>query len=274
MLGQYHYHSIFRKSIVAFGGIFNNILVKRKVDGNKVETIKCPIQYGPKQKFLAAIAANPTAQRQKTQLSLPRIGFEIRGLTYDTGRKLVPTQLATTVPQEGDVAEGQPVMYKQFMPVPYNLVIEMSIIAKNQDDGMQILEQILPNFHPTLNVSIEVIDETHEERDIAIQLDSVAYEDSYEGSFTERRALIWTLNFTVKTYLFGPVDLQKDIRRAVIDYRTDLVKRTPELRYTAEVASTEEPPKSRDEIDPNVDPYEVVETVEDITSADNDFFGL
>ena len=274
MLGNYSYHSIFRKSIVAFGSLFNNILIKRSLGDNKLETIKCPIQYGPRQKYIAMITGQPRAERQPTQIALPRISFEIMGLQYDAGRKLVPTQLATVVPQVGDDADTTSQMYKQYMPVPYNLMIEMNIIAKNQDDGLQVLEQILPNFHPTLNVSIEVIDETHEERDIAIQLDSIAYEDSYEGGFKERRALIWTLNFSVKTYLFGPVDLQKDIRRAVIDYHTALISRPAELRYSAEVASTEEPPVPRDEINPKVDPYEVIETREDISSADSSFFGL
>ena len=109
------------------------------------------------------------------------------------------------------------------MPVPYNLDVELSIISKTQDDGLQILEQILPNFHPSVNVSIEVIDETHEERDIAIVLNGVDYTDEYEGDFSHRRTLIWTLNFTVKTYLFGPVDVQKDIRKVTLDYRSDIV---------------------------------------------------
>ena len=147
----------------------------------------------------------------------------------------------------------------------------MSIIAKNQDDGLQILEQILPNFHPSLNVSIEVIEETKEERDIAIVLNNVGYMDDYEGDFSTRRTLIWTLNFTVKTYLFGPVNAQRDIRKVVLDYRTKIVDRPAEVRYTAEVQSTETPPVPRDEIDPLTDPYKVVETYEDNDSA---FFGL
>ena len=151
----------------------------------------------------------------------------------------------------------------------------MSIISKNQDDGLQVLEQILPNFHPSLNVSIEVIDETHEERDIAVVLNGVGYTDDYEGDYTQRRTLIWTLNFTVKTYLFGPVDVQKDIRKVTLDYRTDIVRRPAELRYSAEVTSTEEPPVPREKIDPNKpDTYKVVEAYEDLLSEDNDFFGL
>ena len=274
MLGRYYYHQIFRKSIISFGTLFNNIVIKRRVAQSKVESLKVPVQYGPTQKYLAMIAAEPTPNRGPSQITLPRISFEIKGLNYDSGRKLVPTQFAKTVPPTGTDEEGKPVQYSQFMPVPYNLDVELSIISKNQDDGLQILEQILPNFHPSVNVSIEVIDETHEERDIAIILNGVSYQDDYEGDFSARRTLVWTLNFTVKTYLFGPVDVQKDIRKVTLDYRTDIKKRNAELRYTAEVASTATPPVPRDEIDPATDSYKVVETYEDMYSEDNSFFGL
>ena len=274
MLGRYYYHQIFRKSIISFGTLFNNIVIKRRVAQSKVESLKVPVQYGPTQKYLAMIAAEPTPNRGPSQITLPRISFEIKGLNYDSGRKLVPTQFAKTVPPTGTDEEGKPVQYSQFMPVPYNLDVELSIISKTQDDGLQILEQILPCFHPSVNVSIEVIDETHEERDIAVVLNGVNYTDEYEGDFTQRRTLIWTLNFTVKTYLFGPVDVQKDIRKVTLDYRTDIVRRNAELRYTAEVQSTDTPPIPRDDIDPTTDPYKVVETYEDVYSQDSEFFGL
>ena len=137
------------------------------------------------------IAAEPNPERQSMQISLPRMSFEIKGLNYDTGRKLTPTQFTRTVPKEGTDADGRPVQYSQYMPVPYNLEIEMAIISKNQDDGLQIIEQILPQFHPSLNVSIVVIEETKEERDIAIVLNSIGYQDDYEGDFSTRRTLIW-----------------------------------------------------------------------------------
>jgi len=278
MLGGYHYHQIFRKSIIAFGTVFNNIVVKRKSSSrdekDPIESYKVPIQYGPYQKYLAMIAAEPTPERQSMQISLPRISFEIKGLNYDTGRKLVPTQFSRTVPEEGKDADGKPVQYYQYLPVPYNLEVEMSIISKNQDDGLQILEQILPNFHPSLNVSIVVIDETHEERDIAIVLNSVGYTDDYEGDYTQRRTLIWTLNFTVKTYLFGPVNAARDIRKVTLDYRSDIVRRPAELRYSAEVESTKKPPVPRDQIKPNEGEYKVVETFEDVFGTDQDYFGL
>ncbi len=281
MTGRYYYHQIFRKSIIAFGTIFNNLVIKRKKPGvdrptgeASLEAFKVPIQYGPYQKYLALIEAEPNPQRTQTQISMPRISFEIKGLNYDGSRKLVPTQFAKSVPTEGD-KKNQPVQYSQYLPVPYNLEVELNILAKNQDDGLQILEQILPNFHPALNVSIEVIDVTHEERDIAIVLNGIGYTDDYVGDYTKRRTLIWTLNFTVKTYLFGPVDAQKDIRKITLDYRTDLKKRNTELRYSAEAQSTLTPPVPRAEIDPlKPETYKVVETYEDIFGSDQGYFGL
>lgn len=105
-------------------------------------------------------------------------------------------------------------------------------------------------------------------------LNSVGYTDDYEGDYSQRRTLIWTLNFTLKTYLFGPVDAQRDIRKVTLDYRSDIVRRPAELRYSAEVESTEDPPVPRDEIDPADNNYRVVETYEDIYTGDNEFFGL
>jgi len=275
MLGRYFYHSIFRKSIMSFGTLFNNIVIKRQSsDGSTaLESLKVPIKYGPTQKFLARIASEPGSQRQQVQMNLPIMSFEIKGVQYDQSRKLPPTQFAKSTPQEGSDVDGQPVQMKQYLPVPYTMNVELSVLAKNQDDGLQILEQILPNFHPLVSVSIVVIDETHEERDIAVVLNSIDYTDEYESDFNTRRFLQWKLNFQIKTYLFGPVDVQKDIRKAIVNYKTDIANRNTELRYTAEVKSTDEPPVPRDEINPENDNWEVEETYEDVHS-DDQFFGL
>lgn len=279
MLGKYYYHQILRKSIISFATLFNNIVVKRRATpgvGNSetIETYKAPIQYGPYEKWLAIIAAKPNDVKSPTQISLPRMSFDIKGMTYDGSRKVVPTQFMRSVPGAQSTHDDQPVQYKQFMPVPYNLDIELAILSKTQDDGLQILEQILPNFHPSINVSIEVIDETHEERDICIVLNNIGYIDDYEGDISQRGTTIWTLNFTVKTYLFGPVDVEKDIRKVTLDYRSDIVKRPAELRYTAEVQSTDDPPIPRDKIDPTTDNYTVIEQFEDVFSTDSQFFGV
>lgn len=278
MLGKYFYHQTFRKSILAFGSCFNNIIIKRKQesgiggDNTAIESVRVPIQYGPAQKYISRIGAEPNSVRQQYQISLPRLSFEVKGINYDSSRKVVPTQFMKSSSADSESTKRQ---YAQYMPVPYNLEMELSIISKNQDDGLQILEQILPYFHPSLNVSIEMIEETHEERDIAIVLNGpVIYKDDYEEDFSQRRTITWSIPFVVKTYLFGPVDVQKDIRKININYGTDIKRRPAELRYSAEVESTEIPPVPRNDIDPASDDYKVVETFEDVYAEDNAFFGF
>lgn len=277
MLGNYFYFSLFRKSVIAFANCFNNIHIKRQKfpgtpDKQIIESLKVPIQYGSYENFLARIAAVPEDQRMQTQWSLPRIGFNITGLKYDGSRKVVPTQFVRALPKSDAPEIEQGKQYKQYMPIPYNLSVSLSVLARTQDDGFQIMEQILPFFHPTLNVSIEVIEETREERDISIQLDNIVYVDDFEQNINERGTLIWTLNFTVRTYLFGPIDIQKDIRKVTIDYRPNMIDRPSQLRYSAEVVSTETPPVPRDEIDPNKDNWKVMENYEDIYNSDSAFF--
>ena len=223
MLGTYSYHEIFRKTIVAFGTLFNNIELRRSD-----EVMKVPLAYGPKQKFLARLDQNPDPTNKRVQITLPRISFEINSITYDSSRKVSPTQkikIASTTDKNKNV----------FMPVPYNIGFELGIIAKNQEDGLQILEQILPFFQPHYNLSVKLITSVNEIKDVPVVLTNVEYEDDYEGDFTSRRAIIYTLQFTAKTYLYGPIQDSKIIKKVVTDYYTDtnVTKAPREVRYTA-----------------------------------------
>jgi|TARA_B100002019_G_scaffold288983_1_gene303686 hypothetical protein len=209
MLGTYSYHEIFRKTVVAFGTLFNNIELRRST-----ETMKVPLAYGPKQKFLARLDQNPDPTNKRVQITLPRISFEINGISYDSTRKVSPTQKIRVAK---DTDENRNV----FMPVPYNLSFELAIISKNQEDGLQILEQILPNFQPHYNLPIKLLPDMNETKDVPVVLSSVEYEDTYEGDFASRRAIIYTLQFTVKTYLYGPVTDKKVIKKAITDIYTD-----------------------------------------------------
>ena len=210
MLGTYAYHEIFRKTIVAFGTLFNNIELRRND-----EVMKVPLAYGPKQKFLARLDAVPDPTNKRVQITLPRIGFEIVGITYDPTRKVAPTQ-KIKIPKSSTKNSNV------FMPVPYNIDFELAIISKNQEDGLQILEQILPIFQPHFNMAVKLLPEMSEIRDIPVVLNDVEYEDDYEGNFTTRRAIIYTLQFTAKTYLYGPVSEPKVIKKAITDYYTDV----------------------------------------------------
>ena len=222
MLGTYSYHEIFRRTVVAFGTLFNNIELRRST-----EVMKVPLAYGPKQKFLARLDQNPDPTNKRVQITLPRISFEINGISYDSTRKVSPTQ-KIRVPK--DVDENK----NAFMPVPYNLSFELAIISKNQEDGLQILEQILPYFQPHYNLSVKLIPELSETKDVPVVLNSVEYEDDYENNFQTRRAIIYTLQFTVKTYLYGPVTDQKVIKKAITDIYADTntTSAPKEVRYT------------------------------------------
>ena len=210
MLGTYSYHEIFRKTVVAFGTLFNNIELRRSN-----EVMKVPLAYGPKQKFLARLDQTPDPTNKRLQITLPRISFEISGINYDSTRKVSPTQKIKVAKDSGKD-------YNVFMPVPYSLSFELAIISKTQEDGMQILEQILPNFQPHYNLSVKLLTSMNEIKDVPIVLNSIQYQDDYEGDFARRRAIIYTLSFTVKTYLYGPVKESAVIKSAQVDMYAEM----------------------------------------------------
>ena len=225
MLGTYFYNETIRKAIVAFGALFNDIYIVRKdAAGVAVQTLKVPLAYGPKQKFIIRLEADPNLD-QKVAITLPRIGFEIAGLDYDPSRKLNRIIKKRVVANSDDKKLKE--MSVQYIPVAYNLSFELFVMAKNSDDGIQIVEQILPFFQPEYTVSIKEVPEMDTIRDVPIVLNSVNYEDTYTGSFTERRAIIYTFNFTAKTYVYGPVTTDKPITDAEVKTYTDLQAAAP-----------------------------------------------
>ena len=233
MLGTYFYHEIIRKTVISFGTLFNDIHVRHQDStGKDISQIKVPISYGPKQKFLARIQQQPELNKA-TQISLPRISFEMNNIQYDPSRK---SGIAQTFK-----ASDSGKLKKVFMPVPYNLGFELNILTKLQDDSLQILEQILPFFQPGFTLTIDLVDQIGEKRDVPMVLENIAFTDDYEGNFETRRALIYTLSFTAKTYMFGPIADSTDglIRKVQIDYYSDSNTRTAkrEQRYTVKAAA-------------------------------------
>ena len=229
MLGQQFYHESIRKVIIAFGTTFNNIqLVRKDNDGNIKQSMKVPLAYGPRQKWLSRL--NEDADLSKTvAITLPRIGFEIQNLSYDPARKLNRVQKIKKVKGVNDDR-----LDTQFMPVPYNLNIQLYVMAKESDDSLQIIEQILPYFQPDYTLTINDMADMGIKRDVPIVLNSVSYEDNYQGDFETRRALIYTLDFTAKFYLYGPVTSQAVIKTVQVDQYSDLKDTAPkrEQRYT------------------------------------------
>ena len=229
MLGKYYYHEIIRKTIISFGTLFNDIHIRHADgDGNSVSDMKVPLAYGPAQKFLAKITQQSELNKP-IQITMPRMSFEMTFIQYDSTRKSSLIQTFKTCDDGSKVK-------KVFMPVPYNIGFELNILSKLNDDSLQIIEQILPYFQPHFNLTVDLVDSIGEKRDIPIILDSVSFQDDYEGSFDTRRALIHTLQFTAKTYLFGPIADSSDglIRKVQVDMytSTDIQTAKREVRYT------------------------------------------
>jgi hypothetical protein len=234
---DYFYHEIFRKTVIGFGTLFNNVEIRQTNNQGEITSVlKVPLAYGPIQKFLARVEQQPNLNTP-VQITLPRMSFEFTGLSYDSTRKLTTTQtfLSKSVTDSSDIR-------KTYMPVPYNMDFELSIMTKLNDDMLQIVEQILPYFQPSYTLSINLVESIGEKRDIPIVLDSITMEDDYEGDYSTRRALIYTLKFTAKIYLFGPVSsgTSKDIIQKVsLGFVSgDSRSTTRDLTYSVEPVST------------------------------------
>ena len=216
MLQQKFYWGTIRKAIVAFGNMFNNIHIDRlNASGQVVQSLKVPLSYAPRTKFLARIAAQPQAAEQNFQVLIPRMAFEMTGIQYDPNRRV------SLVQQNRAINNTTTTLNAQYAPTPYNIGVSLYIYVKNQDGGLQIIEQILPYFNPDFNLSINAIPALGIKNDLPIILNSVNYEDDYEGDFRQRRAIIWTLDFTLKLNFFGPINKQSIIRSSTVNTFSD-----------------------------------------------------
>lgn len=230
MLHQKFYHSTIRKGIVAFGNLFNNIHIDRtNGEGLVVQTIKVPLSYSPRQKFLARIQALPNAEEANFQVLLPRMGFEMTSIAYDPGRRISLVQQNRATNNTNDTLNSQ------YAPTPYNIDINLYVYVKNQDDGLQIVEQILPYFNPDFNLTINAIPKLNIKNDLPIILNSISYDDSYEGDFSSRRAIIWTLGFTLKMNFFGPISKQGLIKTSTVTTFNDQALTSQQQSYSVSV---------------------------------------
>ncbi len=215
MLGSTFYHETMRKCVVGFGTLFNDIHITRKDgSGNVIQSMKVPLAYGAKQKFLTRLSEDPNITKT-VAITLPRIGFEIGQIAYDSTRKLNKIQKVKKAGSAGNKVDTQ------YMPVPYNIDFELYCMSKNSDDALQIVEQILPYFQPDYTITINDIVQMSSKRDVPIILTGVSYEDNYAGEWAERRAIIYTMSFTAKCYLYGPVMGGQVITKVQADQYTD-----------------------------------------------------
>ena len=236
MLDQRFYCGTVRKAIVAFGNMFNNITIERKdAAGNVVQLQRVPLAYSPQQKFLAKIKQQPDVDNTNFQVILPRMGFEMVSLDYDPNRKISPMQQSRTINSSTTASA-------QYAPTPYNINVLLYIYAKNQDDGLQIIEQILPYFNPDYNLTIHAIPELSINNDLPIILTSIGFVDDYEGDMTTRRAIMWTLSFVMKLNFYGPVSKQGIINRVTTNTFRDAALTSQQSRIivqgTGDLANT------------------------------------
>lgn len=212
MFGNHFYHSTMRKAVAVFGTIFNNInVIRTKADGTVLNQIKVPLSYGPKQKFLARLDTSSGADASMA-MKLPRMAFEIASLELDSTQKL-PKRNVITESHASDVTKKKTIKHQ----VAYNINITLFVMAKNQDDGLQVVEQILPYFQPEYTVTISPVAGFAYKQDVPIILTGVNISDDYEGDMITRRALIYQLDFTMKMKFFGPLGNQGVIRSVNID---------------------------------------------------------
>ena len=200
MFGTYFYNKNIRNIVILFGTVFNDIGVRRVTSAGVVqEEFKVPIAYGPSEKYLVRLRQATDVSKGKVGITLPRMSFEFTSITYDPARKLQTTKRHKAI-KSGDNTKLTTI----YNPVPYNFDFTLSVMVKNSDDGTQILEQILPYFTPEYQVTMNEMSTMGIKRDIPIIFTGLSTEDSYEGDFLTRRALIHTLTFEVQGYIYGP----------------------------------------------------------------------
>ena len=214
MFGNHFYNQGLRKLTIAFGQVFNNIVLQQKSStGAVTKRIRVPLAYAPKEKFIARLEQQANLQKGRTfAITLPRLGFELKALKYDASRKLNKLQKTFRVKTDDSTVHNF-----NYTPVPYDITFNLYSFTATAENGLQIIEQILPFFQPDYTVTVNVIPELNIKRDIPIVLNDVSYEDTYDGEFNKRRAVIYTLAFTAKTYLYGPMSKGKVIRQTQAD---------------------------------------------------------
>lgn len=232
--GNIYYHGIIRKSIVAFGRLFSDIYIDRKqgdsVNGDTTQRIQVPLAYAPKEKWLVRLDSDPNLD-MNTYTTLPRMSFEITDYQYDSSRKTNRMQQI-----KGPNVNGS--SQTVYTPVPYNVGINLYILTKTQEDGLQIIEQILPTFTPEYTLTINTIPDMGIKMDVPIILNNVAVQDEYDGSFQERRFVTHTLGFTMKANLYGPVSGQNVIQQVNANVGNNENFSNPNRAYVAEGDTT------------------------------------
>lgn len=225
-----YYHGIIRKCIVGFGSLFSDIYIDRRegdsVTGTVIQRLQIPLAYAPKEKWIVRLDQD-TSLENNVYTTLPRMSFEITGYNYDPQRKVNRMQ-------QIKCGDGTGAVSTMYTPVPYNLDISLYILTKTQEDGLQIIEQILPTFTPEYTLSINVVPDMSVKIDVPIILNSVSVQDDYDGDFQTRRFVTHSLNFQMKMNLFGPISNNDIIQTSSINIGQNENFSSPNRIFTAE----------------------------------------
>ena len=231
MFGTHFYNEGMRRLTIAFGQIFNNIVVQTKdANGSVVKRFTVPLAYAPKEKFIVRLTQQGDLMDKQIATVLPRMGFEISGIEYDPSRKLNKLQKFRKPKTDGSTSDQTNKMDFNYSPVPYNITYKLFIFTATAENGLQIVEQIVPYFQPDYTVTINMVPDLGIKRDVPIIIGDIQYEDSYDGNFETRRAVIYTMTFTAKTYLYGPATAGGIVRKVQSDLGTDSVSKAREER--------------------------------------------
>lgn len=209
------YHHLTRKAVALFGRLFDDItIVRRNAQTNEeVQRFLVPIIYAPKEKMVTRILSDPDLQKQ-LGIVLPRMSFEITGISYDPTRKQ-NSKLFSARPNTANSVVAT------YMGVPYDIKFSLHIYARHIDDGTHIVEQILPFFNPDFTVTAKMIPDLGALKDIPVILDNVSNDIEYEGNYDSVRYVYWTLNFTMKMEYYGPIQHPKIIRSVYVNLHND-----------------------------------------------------
>ena len=218
MLGTTYYHQTIRKYVAVFGTLFNDINVVRRDASDVIkEQIKVPIAYSPRDRWILRLrrARGVSGTDEAVAMSLPRMGFDLTGITYDGTRKL------NTLGQvySANTAAGTSTLMKQYNPVPYNFDFSLYSMVSNAEDGAQIFEQIVPFFTPEFTVTVNLIPSMNIAPDVTMVLGGVTIEDNYQGDFQSTREIIWTLTFTMKGYIYPDVKTGSVVKTVIVNLR-------------------------------------------------------
>jgi len=244
MFGTPFYFSTIRKITVGIGTMFNNIhVVTTDGLGNTVKNRKVPLAYAPRQGYYSKLfEAQPTGDGvADVQATLPRMSFNLEGLEYDPTRKMnsVGTRSAPS-------ATSADVLLKQLNPVPYNFNFNIAVFTKNEEDGLQILEQILPTFTPHYNIVVNEIPEMSIKRDVPVLLSAVSKEDNYQEGFQTNRIITWSIDLIVKGHVYQPFGDAAIIKKAITTLYDE-----PSMTHQLETIGVEVNPLTAAETDPH-----------------------